>query len=380
MPVRPHKYRNNRVGRMAARCLRALLPFALLACPTVAHALELRMLTAWDETYPGVPEMAERFARKVDEASGGEVTFTLTGPDSVPAFQQFMPTSLGIFDLLFTHGSFHLDKTGIGIALDAIKTTPDKLHSSGLWDAVDRAYQKLGLKLLALPVASSGYQIFLREPVTQSCMLDGRSIRAAPSYRRLVEGLGARRVLVPIAAVHDALGAKTVDGVAWSTIGTRNFKWYEVNRYLLRPTFGVVSHLLLMNLETWQNLPLDLQRLLLEEGSSLEAKAVTRFSKVAASEMNDLNVSGMQITSLCRKSARRMKRDWADGVWQLAIEKSGDEAKALRDLARHAGVTPTSSADGNLADDAEPPADATPQRDAGPPAPAKVPGPMLIKP
>ena len=359
-------------------CLLTVLLFARLVCPSAANALELRMLTAWDDSYPGVPQMAERFARKVDEASGGEVTFTLTGPGSIPAFEQLKPVSLGIFDVLFTHGSFHLDTTGIGIALDAIKTSPDTMHSSGLWDAVDRAYQKHGLKLLAVPVALSGYQVFLREPVTPTCMLDGRSVRAAPSYQRLLEGLGARSVSLPIGAVHDALGSKTLDGVAWSTLGTLNFKWYEVNRYLLRPTFGVVSHLLLMNLETWQDLPLDLQRLLLEQGAKLETKAVTRLSKVAAGEMNDLNVTGMQITSLCRKGARRMKRDWAEGVWQLAIEKSGDEARALRELARKYAVTPASTEDSNKADAADPSVDSSSQHDTMPPAPAAVKAPSPV--
>lgn len=367
MPVTHHKRR-----KRALLCSITLLLGALLGCPRVSDALELRMLTAWDGSYPGVKQMAERFARKVDEASGGEVTFTLTGPDSIPAFEQLMPVSLGIFDLLFTHGNFHLDTTGIGVSLDAIKTSPDTLHSSGVWDAVDRAYQTHGLKLLAIPVASSGYQIFLRDPITQSCSLDGRSVRAAPSYQRLLQGLGARSVFLPIGAVHDALGRRSLDGVAWSTLGAQNFKWYEVNRYLLRPTFGVVSHLLLMNLDTWQNLPLDLQRLFLEEGAKLEAKAVTRLSKVAAAEMNDLNVAGMQITSLCRKGARRMKRDWAEGVWQLAIEKSGDEARALRELARNNAITSASTADVDKADDAEPRADALPQHDTMPPAPAAV--------
>jgi len=320
-----------------------LLLFALLAAPV--HALELRMLISWDENYPGVPQMAERFARKVDEASGGEVTFALTGPDSIPAFEQLLPVSLGIFDLLFTHGGFHLETTGIGLALDAVDTDPETLHSSGIWNAVDQAYQKHGLKLLAIPVASTGYQVFLREPLTQNCSLDGRTIRAAPSYARLLESLGARPVSLPIGEVHDALRDKTIDGVAWSTIGALNFKWYEVNRYLMRPTFGVASHLLLMNLDTWANLPLDLQRLLLEQGGKLEQKAVTRFRKVAASEMNDLNVTGMQISSLCHKGARRVKREWAEGIWHLATDSSGNEVRALRELAQKAGVTPSNTSD-----------------------------------
>ena len=55
-----------------------------------------------------------------------------------------------------------------------------------------------------------------------------------------------------------------------------------------------------------------------------------------------------------------MKRDWAEGVWQLAIAHSGDEARALRELARKAGVTPASAEDSDKADAAETAGDSAP--------------------
>ena len=71
-----------------AHHLLSLVLWTLLVWSGTAHALELRVLMAWDKSYPGVTQMAERFARKIDEASAGEVTFTLTGPDSILAVQK----------------------------------------------------------------------------------------------------------------------------------------------------------------------------------------------------------------------------------------------------------------------------------------------------
>ena len=322
---------------MIRRCLALLI--GLLATAS-AGALELRMLMAWDESYPAVRYVAERYARKVDEASHGEVTFALTGPAAIPAFEQLQPVVLGIFDLLLTHGAYHLDTTGIGLALDAIHAGPRGLRESGVWDAVDRSYQTHGLKLLALPIVRAGYQLFLRDPIGPDCTLRGRRIRASPSYAALLGGLGAQALMLPIGEVHAALAHKQVDGVAWSTIGTLPYQWYEVSRYLMRPTFGTVTHLLLMNLDTWQHLPLDLQRLLLEQGDELENTAYKRFKKVAGSEENELSVAGMQVTTLCLRQAEQLPRYWADSVWQIAIEHAGDEARALREMARKSGLTP----------------------------------------
>ena len=318
---------------------RLVLLSLLLACGH-ADALELRMLLAWDDTYAGVAHVAERFARRVDDSSHGEVKLVLSGPDSIPPFQQLLPVALGIFDLVLTHGGYHLETTGIGIALDALTVKPSVLHAAGIWDAVDRSYQAHGLKLLALPTASSGHQLFLREAVGPDCSLSGRQIRGAPIYRGVIAGLGAQRQEQPITAVYAALEQKTLDGVGWSTLGARTYKWHEVTRYLMRPSFGSVTHLLLMNLDTWQHLPLDLQKLLADEGGKLERRAWRRFKKFAATEENQLTMAGMQISNLCPQQAERLSQYWADSVWQVAIERSGDEARALRELARKAGLTP----------------------------------------
>lgn len=318
-----------------------LLLFLCLACASVAsRALDLRMLIAWDDSYAGVDHVAERFARKVDDETKGEVRIILSGPDSIPPFHQVEPVALGIFDLVLTHGSFHLDTTGIGLALDALRERPTTLRRTGVWDAVDRAYQAKGLKLLALPIASTGHQIFLREPAGPDCTLAGRHIRAAPVYQQVITELGAIREELPIGEVRGALQDKRIDGVAWSTLGARPYKWHEVSRYLLRPTFGSVTHLLLMNLDTWRQLPPDLQKLLADEGGKLERRAWRRFKKYAADEENQQTVGGMQLSMLCPEQAEKIGTYWAEGVWKVAIDKSGDEARALRDLARKGGLTP----------------------------------------
>jgi TRAP-type C4-dicarboxylate transport system substrate-binding protein len=329
---------------------RALVIVLLLASALPAHALELRLLMAWDQRYPGVKHLAERYARKVAEASANEVTFNLTGPEAIPAFEQLPAVELGIFDLLLTHGAFHIDAQPLSLALDAVAAEPEILRGTGVWEVIDRAYQARGLKLLALPVAATGYQLYLREPLGPDCDLNGRVIRAAPSYAQVIALLGARSLALPIGEVHAALADLRLDGVAWSSVGSLPYRWYEVSRYLMRPTFGSVTHVLLMHRATWEQMPLDLQQMLLEQGLKLETKAYKRFKKVATAEQNELNVAGMQVTNLCAEKTTALARAWAEGVWRLAVERGGQSALDLRALAAEHGLTPAAAEPAEVVD------------------------------
>lgn len=317
-----------------------LLVAACASAPAVAaERIELRMLTSWSPNYIGVPKIAERFADKVTAASAGSIGFTLTGPEGIPAFEQFTPVTLGIFDLLFTHGSFHLAHTGTGIALDAVSGTPAALRTSGLWAAVDTNYQSLGLKLLALPVSAMGYQIYLHEPIGEHCALDARRIRASPLYAPLLAALGATTVSIPASETREALLRGQLDGAAWTAVGSLDLRWSEANRYLLRPTFGSFTHQLLINLERWNALDADDQKLLLAAGAELEEKTYSRFRKYALKEENELKTRGMQTTNLCGDFLINLPRLWADGIWQLAAEHDGTAVPRLREQARAAGLT-----------------------------------------
>ena len=160
------------VRRFAAAALAA----GAVAFAVPAEAQQLRLLTSWDSTYLGTEHIAKPFAEKVEQATGGEVTLMLSGPETVPPFEQLQPVQAGAFQLLFTHGAYHSGTTGIGMALDAVEPDPQRRRDTGLWDRVDEIYQDLGLKLIALPSASEGYHVILREPVGESGDLAGRKL------------------------------------------------------------------------------------------------------------------------------------------------------------------------------------------------------------
>ena len=75
--------KNNKPLKASVAVVLALGSFA-----TSAMAEDFRMLASWDSSYPIVPQVADVFAEMVSEASGGDSTIALTGPEAVPPFEQ----------------------------------------------------------------------------------------------------------------------------------------------------------------------------------------------------------------------------------------------------------------------------------------------------
>ncbi len=104
---------------------------------------EFRLLSSWSQAYVGYAEIAGRFVNHVMHQSDGAITVRITGPEAIPPFEQLEPAAAGLFDILFTHGAYHLGESGVATALNAIEADPQTLRASGIWKAVDDHYQTL---------------------------------------------------------------------------------------------------------------------------------------------------------------------------------------------------------------------------------------------
>jgi TRAP-type C4-dicarboxylate transport system substrate-binding protein len=314
---------------------------ASLMIAVAAQAAEIRILTSWDKTNPAIPLLVESFAKSVDAATKGNVKFIINGPETVPPFDQLQPVISGAFQMLFTHAIYDYGTTGIGTGLDSLGGTLEARRSSGVIEAVDKHYQKLGLKVVALPIsATKGYHIVLRAPVTPAGDLQGRKLRGTPAYHGVFAMLGAAAVVLPGGEVYSALEKGVIDGAAWPANAVLGTRWYEVAKYMLRPGFGVAHQLLLMNLGAWNRLSESERQIFLREGRKIEEIWYKEYDRMVDEEERVLvNEKGMKITEMGDAQKAKLQRTWAETIWKLAEGKSPQEAKEVRDIGRSKGLT-----------------------------------------
>lgn len=313
---------------------------ALCLTASLAGATELRMIGAFPENFVYTREVAKPFAELIAEESGGDLTIAYTGPDAVPALEQFEPTQAGVFDVLFTHPAYHAGTSSLGLAIDAIAADPVARRKAGILDYIDAQYQQLGLKLLAAPpTGSTGFRYYLRAPITGKPAFAGRRIRGTVSYHPMIEALGGSGVVLGGGEVYSALQTGVVDGAAWGLTGALDFKWYEVAGYMAEPAFGQVGVMIFMNLDSWNGLSAEQQAAIERAALRLESDSVTRLDTLAAAERAALLEHGMQVTDFAPEEAAQLESLWSGGVWQVAAKGAPGPVGELRKLAQAAGLS-----------------------------------------
>jgi TRAP-type C4-dicarboxylate transport system substrate-binding protein len=208
-----------------------------------------------------------------------------------------------------------------------------------VFEAVDRHYQKLGLKLIAAPISHrTGYAFQLKTPVTAEGDLKGKKIRGTPTYHPLIRMLGGAPVVMSIGETYTALEKGVIDGGSGPVVGLLSFKWHEVGKNVTQPSFGVQHELFLMNLAAFNRLSDAEKTILLDEGRKIEEVWYTEYDRMAEAEYAELVKRGTTITTF-GPSQQKLNEVWNDGLWGMAEQKSPADAKELRALARAKGLS-----------------------------------------
>ena len=311
---------------------------SLLSAGTVS-AQEFRLLSSWDNSNPAVSGVGLPFAKLIEEASSGEMTVTVRGPETVPPFEQLEPVGSGVFDLLFTHTAYHTGTTSIGLAVEAIGAESQELRELGVWEWFDEYYQRHNLKLIALPLTEGAYQFTLREPLTENGDLQGRKMRGTPTYFGVFDLLGATPVTIPGSEVYAALERGVVDGAAWGAYGIIANRWHEVAKYLMRPRIGYGVLPIFMNLDKWNELSPEQKILFLEQGEKVERLWDAKFEEMVNAEQEALiSEHGVQVTELPEENASKLNAAFSEGIWRIIDGQNPAEGKELREFLVSKGI------------------------------------------
>jgi TRAP-type transport system periplasmic protein len=320
--------------------MKRVLMLALWLVAHTAIAADYRWLNSWDRQSPQVPLLADPYMKAVEAASSGRIKFVVSGPESVPSFEQLQPVAAGAFHFLFTHGVYHFGTTPVLSVLDTLGGTAEQRLNSGIFDLVDKMYQRIGLKVLAVPFgAEGGYQLVIRQPLTAAGDLQGRKIRGNPAYASVIRLLGASVVTLPPGEIYTAMEKGVVDGFAYPTYGIIDARFNEVSKHLVRPAFGFGTIPILINLATWNKIEPRDQKILLDEARKAHHRWYDSTKTLIANEERELLANrGMTIANIAPPLAAKLHRAFADGSWEGAAQKSKKDIEELRAFAKAKGL------------------------------------------
>lgn len=312
-----------------------------VACarPEAASAVDYRLLHSWDRsTDASTAYVLDFFVPKLQEAIPG-TKIRASGPEAVPPFEQLEPARSGVFQFLFTHTAYHFGTTRGAFANDAIDGTAAQRRAAGVWDEVDRHYNKFNLKLIAMMSSNDGFHIQVTKPLADGTF-KGMTIRGTQVYHGLIRALGGAPVVLPIGEVYTALDRGVVQGAASPLVGSVALNWNAKAKYLVRPRFGSTVYYLFMNQTAFNNLTDEQKKIILKLGEELEVSAYKHIADLQQKEEAALIAAGSTVQPIAPEIASQIKQIWADSLFKLAGETDAVTSDRLRELARKASLTP----------------------------------------
>ncbi len=323
--------RSRLVGLFVA--LIVVMAFASNSCAT-----KLKLLAAYQPNFIFNVGITDVFKKNLAEISGGKIQIQQFGPDVVPTFEQFQPTQAGVFDINFTHPTYHAGNFGLGILMDITKFDPTRRRETGLFDVMDKAYNKVGIKVIALPPVSPYHYITKEALSGEKPSFKGLKLRSNPTLQNVVLELGGSPVTMSGGNVYTSLQKGVIDGAAWTLVGVKDFKWNEVAKYMVRPTFGSITMMLMMNLDKYNSLSDDEKKWIDEAGKKTELDSLAFFNGKIDSEIKYLEDKGMEYTEMNADDAKNVNIYFNDGIVKMSQKLVGDEALKFKKLAEEKGM------------------------------------------
>ena len=145
-----------------------------------------------------------------------------------------------------------------------------------VWEAV-YFYKWMGFeKMVRAEVAKHGMyyasdklyptELSLKKPVRKFEDFKGLKLRSSGILQVFLTSIGAAASYIPGSEIYPALASGVVEGAHWGAVqGSYSMKFYEINKYHLRPALNVAStDIWLVNKKALAGLPADLRKILLD--------------------------------------------------------------------------------------------------------------------
>ena len=215
-------------------------------------------------------EAASAMMNKIEDETNGRVKFeTYFAATLINPRECFTEIAQGVADIsalpigLAPGGKLEVERALMGAFygsadLEKIRSISESLRSE--YPELESDWDEYG-KIIAwsslLP-----FQLQSTKPINKIDDLGGMTIRAWPDVTPVFDKLGAESLTMPSPDVYSALQKGTLDGAtsAWEQLKT--YKWAEVTDYHIRldMSTGGYAYTTVMNWDTWNSLPPDIQQ------------------------------------------------------------------------------------------------------------------------
>jgi len=187
-------------------------------------------------------------------------------------------------------------------------------------------------KVLALPYLTA-YGVFDKDPIYLPSDIKGKKMRAAAMHAEFVRSVGGASVNIVPPQVYMSMKTGVIDGSIMSLSQIGDYKLWEVASYFTNVYMGRSLFAIIMNQESWDALPPDIQQLMEKVAPEMVKKGAEIMQEEIAKGTKGFLENGGKIIELTddqRKAWDAAKAPLQD-IWLENCQKKGlgDTAKKL---------------------------------------------------
>ncbi|MEM6463598.1 MAG: TRAP transporter substrate-binding protein DctP [Pseudomonadota bacterium] len=259
------------------------------------------------------------------------------GPEAIGMFQQPAAVRDGVVDMVHTPGSFYGANVPEIDAMVASRVTPMEARANGGAALMDQAHQKrFNVKHLGWVDGGIQFHIYMSEEPTfnDDGVLDltGVKLRDNPIYHAFFEALNATTASMPSTEVYAALEKGVVDSAAWTSIGLMQLKWDEFLKYRVDPQFYNTDIGVIMNLDSWNNLSPESQKVIQDVIVEWEQKSYEARQQDRINDAEELQKRGMQLVSHSPEGGAAYVQTAEDAAWARMQSRMEDDPETYEQL------------------------------------------------
>jgi TRAP-type C4-dicarboxylate transport system substrate-binding protein len=283
-------------------------------------------------------KICEVFIKDLETRSGGQLKFRffpagtlLTAPKIYDGVVEGI-ADIGFSNIGYTYGRFRMTETldlplGFPNAWVANHVANDffKQFKPKEWDKIH---------MLSMHTSPVNVVLSATKPVYKMEDLKGMTLRGTGFIAEVVSALGATPRPIPMPEAYEALKKRVIDGLMIPMETLRAFRLAEVSKYATEcwPIGEVYTFYLVMNKDTWNKLPPNLQKVFNEY--PFEEKLATMWNEVDIDGKELGKVTGLKFIELPSAEINKWKKA-VEPVLDTYVKKmvaSGYQEKATREL------------------------------------------------
>jgi len=301
-----------------------------------AEAINLNWATFMPGSHPEVIGFNRGFISKALELSKGRLAFKFRGgPEAFAPVDLPKVTQSGIVDFaIILAGIAETTCPGVGATILS-RISVDEERKNGTYAYMDQLSNKGGLHYMGRHSMATDFQffhLFLNKKVENPEDFKKLRLGTATAARAATEGWGAAPVNLQMTDYYTALERNTVDGIPSPPTNWVSSGCQAVTKYMAQPGFYTSSLVVVMNLNTWNKLPQDLQEVINDAMRYSEKMLGEVYAEDKAKSIQKVKEAKVEIYDFSPDTAKWFVETAYESAWAYQMKRFPKETPRLKTL------------------------------------------------